>query len=112
MPTETTCRACGCPDLKMILSLGHTPLANSLLTEAQLSQPELDYPLDLVFCQNCTLVQITETVPPEILFSNYFYFSSFSDTMLRHSQGLVERLVQKRGMDKNNLVVEIARNDG
>src|SRR5690242_5753097 len=90
------CRSCGHTDLKTILSLGHTPLANALLTEAQLQQEEETFPLDLVVCPECTLVQITETVSPEKLFREYFYLSSFSDTMLRHAADLAERMISSR----------------
>jgi len=112
MTTETRCRSCGSSDLHLILSLGQTPLANSLLTAEQLQQSEPSFPLDLVFCGNCTLVQITETVPPEQLFSNYLYFSSFSDTMLQHSEAIANRLINDRHLNANSLVVEIASNDG
>ncbi len=106
------CRSCGQTNLAPVLSLGHTPLANALLTEAQLAEPEATFPLDLVFCPDCHLVQITETVPPETLFRNYFYFSSFSDTMLKHAETLVSRLVETRRLGPDSLCVEIASNDG
>lgn len=107
-----SCRSCGHDALQMVLSLGQTPLANALLTTAQLAQPEAVYPLDLVFCTHCTLVQITETVPPEELFREYFYLSSFSDALLRHSEENVKRLIQSRRLDGNSLVIEVASNDG
>jgi SAM-dependent methyltransferase len=106
------CRACGSPRQHLVLSLGRTPLANALLTAEQLAAPEDTYPLDLVFCETCTLVQITETVPPAKLFSEYAYFSSFSDTMLRHAQELVSRVVRERGLDAASLAIEVASNDG
>ncbi|MBC7542332.1 MAG: class I SAM-dependent methyltransferase [Candidatus Sericytochromatia bacterium] len=106
------CRSCGQTRLTPVLSLGDTPLANALLTQAQLAEPEGTYPLDLVFCPDCCLVQITETVPPETLFGNYFYFSSFSDTMLRHAETLVGQLVERRHLGPDSLCVEIASNDG
>jgi len=109
---ETACRSCGYADLTTVLSLGETPLANSLLTAEQLDQPEPLYPLDLVFCPRCTLVQITETVPPEQLFRDYLYFSSFSDTMLRHAKELVGQLIDERHFGASSLAVEIASNDG
>ena len=109
---KTICRSCGADNLDLILSLGHTPLANSLLSESELSLPEENFPLDLFFCQNCTLVQIAETVPPEKLFQDYFYFSSFSDSMLSHAQNLVDELIVDRQLGAENLVVEIASNDG
>lgn len=107
-----SCRSCGHTDLKTILSLGHTPLANALLTEAQLHQEEETFPLDLVFCPECTLVQITETVSPEKLFREYVYLSSFSDTMLRHAADLAERMISSRNLNSESLVIEIASNDG
>jgi SAM-dependent methyltransferase len=106
------CRICGATRLEPILSLGQTPLANSLLTIADLKHSEPMYPLDLVFCPACSLVQITATVPPEKIFREYLYFSSFSETMLRHSREIVERLINERSLGKNSLAVEIASNDG
>jgi SAM-dependent methyltransferase len=110
--TIAACRACGITELIPILSLGCTPLANALLSADQLTQPEPSFPLDLVLCTSCSLVQITETVPSEQLFGEYLYFSSFSDTMLRHACTLVERVVVERGLGSTNRVVEIASNDG
>lgn len=109
---QLVCRSCEETGLMPILSLGKTPLANALLTAEELGQPESIYPLDLAFCPNCKMVQITETVPPEKLFKEYLYFSSFSDTMLDHAQKLVRRLIQSRRLDGKNLVIEIASNDG
>ena len=83
MSRITTCRSCDAAGLATILSLGETPLANSLLRAEELGKPEPRYPLDLAFCPSCSLVQITETVPPEVLFRDYLYFSSFSEGMLR-----------------------------
>ena len=108
----TACRSCGAERLELVLSLGRTPLANALLKEDELSKPEPTFPLDLVFCTQCALVQITETVPPEQLFSHYLYLSSFSDTMVEHSKQLAEKLVAQRHLDGSSLVVEIASNDG
>lgn len=107
-----TCRSCDEPGPATILSLGRTPLANALLTREQLDQPEPTYPLDLAFCPNCSLVQITETVPPDRLFEEYLYFSSFSDTMLQHAEGLVGHLIASRRLHSSSLVVELASNDG
>ena len=79
----------------------------------QLGSPEVTAPLDLVFCPECSLVQITETVPPEILFCrNYPYFSSVSKSLLEHFAGSAEAVIQARGLDTNSLVVEAASNDG
>jgi SAM-dependent methyltransferase len=88
------------------------PLANAFLTAEELKQPEDTWPLDVVFCPHCTLVQITETVPPEKLFRNYFYLSSFSDTALREAEKLANRLIEMRRLDATSLVVEVGSNDG
>lgn len=106
------CRSCHATGLVSILDLGQTPLANALLTAEQLDQPEPVYPLELVYCPNCTLVQITETVPPELLFREYLYRSSFSDTLLRHAQELATELFAARKLNADSLVVEVASNDG
>lgn len=106
------CRSCGERNLNTFLSLGRTPLANALISEEHLSEPEETYPLDLAFCPDCSLVQITETVPPEKLFREYFYLSSFSDTMLRHAEEMATRLVQERHLGADSLVIEVASNDG
>ncbi len=106
------CQSCRETGLLPIFSLGHTPLANALLTAEQLHQPEPTYPLDLAFCPHCSLVQITEIVPPAEMFGEYLYFSSFSDTMLRHAQASAGQLLHERSLNQNSLVVEIASNDG
>ncbi|MDD1690303.1 MAG: class I SAM-dependent methyltransferase [Methanoregula sp.] len=106
------CRSCGSDALKPIISLGDQPLANALRTEKDLPIPQKKYPLELVFCPNCSLVQITETVNPEELFSEYLYFSSYSDTMLRHAQSLSARITEKYHLSNDSLVIEIASNDG
>jgi SAM-dependent methyltransferase len=108
----TTCRSCGSARLSLVLSLGTTPLANSLLTADDLNRPEPRFPLDLVFCENCSLVQITETVPPEQLFRSYLYFSSFSETMLAHARELSARFRRELSLGAASLVVEVASNDG
>ncbi len=106
------CRSCGQPGLIPFLSLGRTALANALLTAEQLSEPEATYPLDLALCPCCSLVQITETVPPEKLFREYFYLSSFSDTMVKHGQEIANQLIASRQLGTSSLVVEVASNDG
>src|SRR3989338_4201165 len=106
------CRSCGSDKITQFLSLGSTPLANSLLTREQLTKLEPVYPLGLVFCSDCSLVQLTKTVPPEELFSDYLYFSSFSTDMLKHAREIAERLILERNLTKDSLAIEIASNDG
>ncbi len=106
------CRACGRQDLKPVLSLGEVPLANALLQADELGRPEKKYPLDLVFCPNCALAQITVTVSPDELFREYVYFSSYSDTALENARGIAARLVSSRRLNTQSLVIEIGSNDG
>lgn len=111
--SKFACRACGATGVEPILSFGHTPLADALLTHEQLSEPELTAWLDLVFCPACSLVQITETVPPEVLFCrNYPYFSSVSKSLLAHFAESAEHILATRNLGPDSLVVEAASNDG
>lgn len=107
------CRSCGSHELEDILSFGRTPLADRLLRKEQLDQPELSAYLDLVFCPACSLVQITETVSPEVLFDeNYPYFSSVSKTLLAHSRKNAVELIDRLALDVDSVVIELASNDG
>jgi len=110
--TRTTCLACGVGGLEPVLDLGRQPLANALRPADRLSEPEPTYPLELVLCPACSLVQITETVPPETLFRDYVYYSSFSDAMLRHAETLASELIAARKLGPASRVVEVASNDG
>ncbi len=110
---ETTCRACGSEKLQTIMEFGTTPLADRLLREDQLNDPELLAPLTLMFCEDCTLAQIRETVDPEILFyAEYPYFSSISPSLLKHFRGSALDIMAERDLDENSLVIEAASNDG
>ncbi|MFQ5766971.1 MAG: methyltransferase domain-containing protein [Acidobacteriota bacterium] len=106
------CRGCGGSDLHTILSLGEVPLANRLLTGPQRHEPEPRFPLTLLFCPSCSLVQIRETVDPETLFSHYLYFSSYSSTFLAHAAAAANLYRQQFHLGPGCLVVEIASNDG
>ncbi len=108
-----TCRSCGASELTTFLSLGAMPLADGLLKPEDLDAFEPRFPLDVALCRGCSLVQILETVPPEVLFCrDYPYFSSFSETLLAHSRRNVEALVASRGLGPKSLAVELASNDG
>jgi SAM-dependent methyltransferase len=111
--SKITSRSCGHTDLEPILSLGRTPLADALLIEEQLRLPELIVPLDWVFCSNCSLVQITESVSPEILFCrDYPYYSSVSKALLQHFGESAKELIESRKLNSDSLVIEAASNDG
>jgi len=111
--TTFRCRACASPYAIPIISFGRTPLADSLLTQGELEAPEITAPLDLVFCPDCSLVQITETVPPEILFCrSYPYFSSVSKSLSEHFAASANSIIERHGLNSHSLVVEAASNDG
>jgi SAM-dependent methyltransferase len=108
-----TCRSCGSSHLEIVLDLGMSPLADRLLTSEQLKAPEARYPLRLVFCHDCSLVQIDHTVAPEELFCNdYPYFSSVSDALQVHTIANVNDILARRPLTPGSLVVELASNDG
>lgn len=112
MNIHTACRSCGSAKLAPFLSLGETPLADALVN-AETVRSELRFPLTVAFCESCTLVQILEAVPPQVLFvDNYLYFSSFSDAVLDHSRRHAEGLIESRRLGAGSLVVEVASNDG
>src|SRR2546427_8702423 len=106
------CRSCDSNNGKLILDLGLQPLANNLLRPEDLSKPEPKYPLRLAVCQSCWLLQITDLVPPVELFSEYLYFSSFSDALLRHAREAVESYIKEFSLGMQSNVIEIASNDG
>lgn len=110
---EAVCRSCGSSRLETILDFGETPLADRLLTQEQLAQPEYAAPLTLVFCHDCALAQIRETVKPEILFyAEYPYFSSVSPSLMRHFRESALDIIAARKLDSNSMVIEAASNDG
>lgn len=113
MSRITECRSCGSPNLTPILDLGAQPLANALVEPDKAGQPEELFPLDVCFCGTCALVQVTETVPAEVLFGrDYPYFSSFSPALLAHSRSHALELIDRRRLGPDHLVAEVASNDG
>jgi SAM-dependent methyltransferase len=109
----TNCRSCGGADLRIVLDLGRQPIANALLSGEELDRPEAKFPLAVAFCPGCALLQVTETVPPEILYRRgYPYFSSASPALLKHSAEHVNMLVHKYRLGAHSFVVEVASNDG
>lgn len=106
------CRACGCAEGELVLDLGIQPLANNLLLPEDLGKSEPRFPLRVFVCPACWLLQLTDLVPPVELFSEYFYFSSFSDAMLRHARAAAERYCSEMKLGVESRVVEVASNDG
>jgi SAM-dependent methyltransferase len=107
------CRSCGSTALEPILSLGEVPLADGLVDASRSEGIDPRYPLNVAFCLECSLVQVVETVSPEVLFDEtYVYYSSFSDELLRHSRENAEQLIVSRSLGPESLVLELASNDG
>jgi SAM-dependent methyltransferase len=108
-------RAClGCAAVlgDPFLDLGSQPFANALLRPEDAGRPEPRVPLAVAYCARCHLVQLTQTAPPEALFGEYLYFSSYSDTFLAHARAMAEALVARFGLGPRSRVLEIASNDG
>lgn len=110
--TASSCRSCSAPLEHTFCDLGMSPLSNSYLTADQLRQKEPFYPLHAYVCGNCYLVQLDEFESPQQLFSEYAYFSSYSDSWLQHCRDYAQMISARLGLDENSQVVEIASNDG
>jgi hypothetical protein len=104
------CRICGSKELFSILNLGRQPLANSLLTS--LEPPPAAFPLAVVGCSGCGVMQLSVTVEPRLMFDDYLYFSSYSDSMVVAMRTLAAATVRELGLSRDDLVMEIASNDG
>ena len=106
------CRICKNEKLDNFLQLGPTPLANNFLKNEQLNLSENIYPLDLCFCENCGLVQLSYVVPPELMFKNYLWVSGISDTIPKHFQQLAKEASKVIKTNGNSLIIDIGSNDG
>jgi hypothetical protein len=109
---HTECRVCGNPDLKMYLCLGDMPLSNNLGVHQYDPIHDQKYPLQLMFCEQCGLSQLSIVVAPEILFSNYVYRSSIAKGFLTHCLEMAKSLRRKYKLDETTVHVDIAGNDG
>jgi len=109
----TACRSCASTELELVLDLGDMPLSDALVEPGTDRDTERLYPLTVVRCADCSLVQILETVDPKVLFGNeYPYYSSFSDALVEHARENVDQIIGRTGVDESSLVVELASNDG
>ena len=107
------CRNCNNQIKKSFLNLGKQPLANSLLKIGKKKYFDPKYPLEVFFCQNCYLVQIDKVVNQKKIFNQtYPYFSSYSDSWLRHAKDYSLSMIKKLKLKRNSFVIEIASNDG
>ena len=112
MPNAHHCRACGAPLTETFVDLGATPLANSYLEPDDCDRMEPHYPLHARVCGVCLLVQLPAVQTAEAIFSDYAYFSSYSDSWVEHARRYVEAIVPALGLGRDSLVVELASNDG
>jgi len=109
---KMNCRFCGTALRHTFTDLGVSPLANSYVKAENLMEMEPFYPLHAYVCDACYLVQLAELQSPEHIFSDYAYFSSYSESWLNHAKGYTQLMIERYGFNSDSLVVEIASNDG
>ena len=112
MSRTSECLNCRGANREQVLDLGSTPLANANVQPGRADEPEASFPLELMYCPDCGLVQLSEVVPPEILFSDYLYMSGASTTMVAHFGELAATHVGELGLGPDDLAMEIVSNDG
>lgn len=109
---QNRCRFCRAELKYLFVDLGLSPLCQTVIEPRLLGQMEPFYPLQVFVCEHCFLVQLDEYVSPEAIFSEYAYFSSYSDSWVQHAKRYAEMAIDRFGLDGNHLVAEIASNDG
>jgi 2-polyprenyl-3-methyl-5-hydroxy-6-metoxy-1,4-benzoquinol methylase len=107
-----TCRLCFAPVTETFVDLGMSPLCESFLSLERLDSAESFYPLHVRICSECLLVQLPAYVPGEDIFSDYAYFSSYSDSWVAHAKRYADDIIERLGLDPDSLVAEVASNDG
>ena len=112
MSSQCVCRLCGARLTRTFVDLGMSPLCESYVSADQLDQPEIFYPLHVRQCSSCLLVQLPEYVSGEAIFSDYAYFSSYSDSWVAHAKRFADSMVDRLGLTADSLVIEVASNDG
>lgn len=106
------CRFCSAPLSRTFCDLGMSPLSNAFIKPAEAHRAEPFYPLHAYVCETCFLVQLEQFETPAHIFSDYVYFSSYSDTWLTHARGFAAQAVSAFGLNARSLVIEVASNDG
>lgn len=106
------CRLCGAALARTFVDLGMSPLCESYVHEDQLDQPEVFYPLRVLVCEECLLVQVPAHVAGEQIFTEYAYFSSYSDSWVAHAKRYADEMIRTLGLAGDTLVTEVASNDG
>ncbi len=109
---ELTCHNCSHILEDTFLDLGTSPLCEEFVKPGAINKGQQIYPLHAYVCKNCFLVQVPEYVPPETIYSDYHYFSSYSDSWLQHASDYVDLMIDSYGINHDDFVVEIASNDG
>jgi 2-polyprenyl-3-methyl-5-hydroxy-6-metoxy-1,4-benzoquinol methylase len=112
MPTFNQCRLCGAPIIRTFVDLGMSPLCESYVPQDKLDEAEVFYPLHVRLCDACLLVQLPAYVPGEDIFSDYAYFSSYSDSWVAHAKRYAEAMIESLRLTPDSLVTEVASNDG
>jgi len=112
MSLSHECRLCGAKLTRTFVDLGMSPLCESYVPEERLDDPETFYPLHVRLCDTCLLVQLPAYVSGEDIFSDYAYFSSYSDSWVAHAKLYAETMIGQRGLTRDSLVTEVASNDG
>ena len=112
MSASHECRLCGAPLTRTFVDLGMSPLCESYIPAQRLDEMEVFYPLHVRLCDNCLLVQLPAYVPGEDIFSDYAYFSSYSDSWVAHARRYAEAMTERLGLGPGSLVTEAASNDG
>ena len=111
-PGGTHCRFCGTPLELTMVDLGKSPLCESFLSADRLEAMEPFYPLHVRVCTRCWLAQLPAFVTPDEIFTEYAYFSAYSDSWVEHSRAYVDMITSRLSLDSDSLVVELASNDG
>ena len=106
------CRVCDSTDLHPFVDLGMSPPCESFIPAEQIDEAEVFYPLSVQVCGECFLVQLREYVAADEIFTDYAYFSSYSDSWLEHARAYSESMIERFGLDSESFVVELASNDG
>jgi SAM-dependent methyltransferase len=107
-----TCHFCGAGLTDTFVDLGTMALADSYRSEAELAKPEPAYPLHARICRSCLLVQVDSVVPAEEIFSDYAYFSSYSESWVAHARAYAQAMAKRFDLGPDSLVAEVASNDG
>lgn len=112
MPLRHSCRLCGAEIMRTFVDLGMSPLCESYVSAEHLDEPEVFYPLHVLLCEECLLVQLHAYVSGEQIFSDYAYFSSYSDSWVDHARRYATSITERLGLTQHSLVTEVASNDG